>query len=85
MQSITISVTDLNKAIRNAVAAEFENFKQNFSKFKDEDLIPRKKAATLLACDLSTLKRWTDEGYLKSHKIGGRVYYKKSENPKHFN
>ena len=83
MQLITISKADLANIIRENVRAELENFKQNFKKFKDDDLVPRKEAARILNIDLSTLYDWTKDGKLIQHKIGRKVYYKRSENEKH--
>lgn len=84
MQSITITISELKTTIREAVKVELENFRLNLGIKKDEDLVPRKKAARLLDIDLSTLRRWTNDDLLKDVKIRGRVYYRKSENPGKF-
>lgn len=83
MQLITISKEELGQIIRASVRAEIEIFKQNFSKYKDDDLVPRKEVARILKVDVSTLWDWTTTGKLKPHKIGRKVYYKRSENPQH--
>lgn len=47
---------------------------------KSEDvLMTRHDAAKYLSIGLSTLSRWTSEGRVKSHGIGGKIYYYKSE------
>lgn len=84
MQSITITISELKHTVRKAVKEELENFRLNFGFSKNDDLIPRKKAARLLDVDLSTLRRWTNEDLLKDVKIRGRVYYRKSDNPGKF-
>lgn len=85
MQLITISKEELAQIIRANVRAEIEIFKQHFTKFKDDDLVPRKEAARILKIDVSTLWEWTTTGKLIPHRIGRKVYYKRSENAQHFN
>ncbi|MDR2223782.1 MAG: helix-turn-helix domain-containing protein [Flavobacteriaceae bacterium] len=47
---------------------------------KNEDvLMNREETAKFLRIGLSTLSRWTSEGRVVSHGIGGKVYYYKSE------
>lgn len=45
----------------------------------DPDLISRKEAATILGRSLNTLYNWSEAGMLTRHKIGGNVYYSKTE------
>ncbi len=44
-----------------------------------EVLLPRIDAAKFLNVTLVTLNDWTKRGFVKSGKIGHRVYYKKSD------
>ncbi|WP_413513232.1 helix-turn-helix domain-containing protein [Myroides odoratus] len=47
---------------------------------KEQDvLMTRHEAAKYLRIGLSTLSRWTSEGRVPSHGIGGKIYYYKSE------
>ena len=48
---------------------------------REEKLISATKACEFFASKISkpTLKNWTDNGYLKEHRIGGRVFYLESE------
>jgi len=43
------------------------------------ELIGRNEACALLHCNLSTLRKHTKSGRLKSYGIGNRILYKKSE------
>lgn len=45
---------------------------------KEEYLKP-KEVSTLLDVDISTLWRWNHTGYLKTLKVGGKVFYRKSD------
>lgn len=42
-------------------------------------LMTREETAKFLRIGLSTLSRWTSEGRVVSHGIGGKIYYYKSE------
>ena len=44
-----------------------------------EEYLTRNEAADMLKCDLSTIHNWTKKGKLVAHKIGNRVYYKRSQ------
>ena len=46
---------------------------------RNNPIITRKEAAKMLSISLTTLKSWTDLGFLKSYKLGGRIYYKENE------
>lgn len=43
------------------------------------DLISRNEACSILHCNLTTLRKHTISGRLKSYGIGNRILYKKSE------
>lgn len=45
---------------------------------KEEYLRP-KDVSQLLGVDISTLWRWNHTGYLKSQKVGGKAFYRKSD------
>ena len=79
MQLITMSIADLKVLMREAVKVELEIFKASISKKRESKYLTRKQTAILLSIDLSTLYRWTEDEKLKSYKIVGRVYYKRSE------
>jgi predicted site-specific integrase-resolvase len=44
-----------------------------------KELLTREETISLLAISPSTLHRWCKAGKVKSHGIGGRVYYLHSE------
>ena len=79
MQLITISVAELKVYMREAVKVELEIFKSSINKKRESKYLTRKATAILLSIDLSTLYRWTEDKKLKSYRIVGRVYYKRSE------
>lgn len=79
MQLITMTKADLMALVSQAVRVELEIFKRAITKKDDGDILSRKETAMFLRVDLSTLWEWTRDGKLKAHKIGNRVYYKKSE------
>ncbi|QOW09093.1 helix-turn-helix domain-containing protein [Kaistella flava (ex Peng et al. 2021)] len=46
---------------------------------KDEQLLNRKEAADYLDVHVCTLERWEKSKQLTPKRIGGKIYYKKSE------
>lgn len=69
-------VFDLRKLLRE----ELEYLTNRKQIKADDNLLMRKEAARILKIDLSTLHLWTVSGKLTTHKIGRRIYYKRSEN-----
>lgn len=49
------------------------------SKNNPKELLSRVEAAQFLSISLSTLKNWTYSKVIKGYRLGGKVYYKKSE------
>jgi excisionase family DNA binding protein len=49
------------------------------AKEQPEKLYTRAEACKFLSITNPTLHEWTKKGIIRSHKIGGRVYYKQSD------
>ncbi len=82
MQQIAITQLtpqDLNQLIKEAIQQERASYEESLSNTEVDRLNSREKTATdILDVDLSTLHRWTQQGKIKAHAIGNRIYYKDS-------
>ena len=82
MQQIAITKLtpqDLKQLIKEAIQQERASYDDSLSNTEVDRLNSRKKTAKdILDVDLSTLHRWTQQGKIKAHAIGNRIYYKDS-------
>ncbi len=83
MQQIAITQLtpqDLKQLIREVVQEELSiPYADSLSNTEVDRLNSREKTAKdILDVDLSTLHRWTQQGKVKAHAIGNRIYYKDS-------
>jgi len=82
MQQIAITQLtpqDLKQLIREVVQQELSSLTDSLSNTEVDRLNSREKTAKdILDVDLSTLHRWTQQGKIKAHAIGNRIYYKDS-------
>jgi len=82
MQQIAITQLtpqDLKQLIKEAVQQELSSLTDSLSNTEVNRLNSREKTAKdILDVDLSTLHRWTQQGKVKAHAIGNRIYYKDS-------
>ena len=82
MQQIAITQLtpqDLKQLIKEAVQQERASYEESLSNNEVDRLNSREKTAKdILDVDLSTLHRWTQQGKIKAHAIGNRIYYKDS-------
>ena len=82
MQQIAITQLtpqDLKQLIKEVVQQELSSLTDSLSNTKIDCLNSREKTAKdILDVDLSTLHRWTQQGKIKAHAIGNRIYYKDS-------
>ena len=70
---------DLKQLIKEAIQQERASYEESLSNTEVDRLNSREKTATdILDVDLSTLHRWTQQGKIKAHAIGNRIYYKDS-------
>ena len=82
MQQIAITQLnpqDLKQLIKEVINEELASL-VNSNKIDDQDCLNsrEKTAKEILDVDLSTLHRWTQQGKIKAHAIGNRIYYKDS-------
>ena len=82
MQQIAITQLtpqDLKQLIKQVINEELASL-VNSNKIDDQDCLNsrEKTAKEILDVDLSTLHRWTQQGKIKAHGIGNRIYYKDS-------
>ena len=82
MQQIAITQLtpqDLKQLIKEAFQQELPSYEESLSNTEVDRLNSREKTAKdILDVDLSTLHRWTQQGKIKAHAIGNRIYYKDS-------
>jgi len=82
MQQIAITQLtpqDLKQLIKEAIQEELASYEESLSKTEVDRLNSRKKTAKkIFDVNLSTLHRWTQQGRIKAHAIGNRIYYKDS-------
>ena len=82
MQQIAITQLtpqDLKQLIREVVQQELSSLTDSLSNTEVDRLNSREKTAIdILDVDLSTLHRWTQQGKVKAHALGNRIYYKDS-------
>lgn len=73
-----VSMDDLLSSIQAMLSAELQ--KQKEFEYNEKLLAP-KEACKLFEPKISivTLAKWTKDGLIPFHRIGGRVYYKTSE------
>jgi hypothetical protein len=82
MQQIAITQLtpqDLKQLIKEVIQEELVSYEESLSNTEVDRLNSREKTAKdILDVDLSTLHRWTQQGKIKAHAIGNRIYYKDS-------
>jgi len=82
MQQIAITQLtpqDLKQLIKEVIQEELASYEDSLSNTEVDRLNNREKTAIdILDVDLSTLHRWTQQGKIKAHAIGNRIYYKDS-------
>ena len=82
MQQIAITQLtpqDLKQLIKEVIQEELASYEDSLINTEVDRLNNREKTAIdILDVDLSTLHRWTQQGKIKAHAIGNRIYYKDS-------
>lgn len=66
-----MTIDELNEVVANAINAALDAREVN----KKTLLLSRKAVAKRLHVDVSTLWRWNRSGYLRAHKVGGKIWY----------
>ena len=67
------------ESLLNGVAQQLDDFKSHFKPKEPEEYIKRNDLADQLGVDKNTLINWEKSGILVAHKIGNRIYYKRSQ------
>jgi len=62
-----------------AVQQKLEEFAKSLNTSDNDELLTRKKTASLLKVTYSTLWSWNRSGKLTSVSIGNRIYYRRSD------
>ena len=82
MQQIAITQLtpqDLKQLIKEVIQEVLASYEESLSNTEVDRLNSREKTATdIFDVDISTLHRWTQQGKIKAHAIGNRIYYKDS-------
>ena len=82
IQVYQLSLEDLSTMIRQSVATELQkvsNFISPTPKDESEKILTREEVCKLLKVSTTTLFNWNNDKILENHKVGRRVYYKKSD------
>ena len=79
--NVTLSVTPADlREFALAIAKEIiDSTKEVVENPLQKDYFTMAEATGIFRVDFSTLYNWNRKGYLKSFKIGGRVYYRRSD------
>ena len=76
---IQLTLQELKEVIYDVVKLSLSEFKEEFRKEQQVELLTRKEVAEMLRISLPTLHQWTKVGKLKGYKKSGRVYFKRNE------
>ena len=82
IQVYQLSLEDLSTMIRQSVASELQkvsNFISTTPKDDSDKILTREEVCKLLKVSTTTLFNWNNDKILENHKVGRRVYYKKSD------
>ncbi len=80
---VHVSIEDMTSIMREVVATELQKVKELISLIPKEDdsdkILTREEVCKLLKVSTTTLFNWNNDKILENHKVGRRVYYKKSD------
>lgn len=75
-----IAADDLIKMVREVVKQTTDSVLAKFDEERSPEFIPRKDAMKRLEIKSeATMINWERKGYLKPHRMGGRVFYRQNE------
>ena len=77
---VQMTVVQLQELVSNAVALGIKEHQDSIStieKSESDEILTREQVAKILKVSYPTLWKWNNEGTLKNHKRGSRVYYMK--------
>lgn len=80
---VHVSIEDMTSIMREVVATELQKVKELISLTPKEDdsdkILTREEVCKFLKVSTTTLFNWNNHKILENHKVGRRVYYKKSD------
>lgn len=82
LKLVHISLEDMSTIMREIVASELKKAKELNSPTPKDDsdkILTREEVCKLLKVSTTTLFNWNNDKILENHKVGRRVYYKKSD------
>ena len=79
VQFISVTPEQLQAKIVEGIKAQLDDLKEFYQPKQPTEYLTRVEVAELLKIDLSTVHNWSKKNILKSHGIGGRVYYIRNE------
>ena len=74
-----LSIEQLSQRLEQSLDKRINQHTNQQTNENNIELLSREEAAEFLKVDLSTLWRWTKNGYLNQYAIGRKIFYKKSE------
>jgi excisionase family DNA binding protein len=77
--SVSIGINDLRQWHNEVISSTKKELEEIVLNDKMETYPTPKQVAEILQCDLTTLWRWAQKGYLKPIEVGGKRRYKMSE------
>jgi len=72
------SKEELQEILLKPIFGRIEKIETEYEKSNIDPVLTREQTAKRFNVDLSTLHRWTQQGKIKAHAIGNRIYYKDS-------
>jgi predicted DNA-binding transcriptional regulator AlpA len=80
LEVVQITPEQLSQILKEVVSEQLEQFtKDNPKQSKGKELLSREETRQYFGISKPCLHDWTKKGILKAHKVGGRVFYKRSE------
>ena len=80
VEMIQITTEQLSQIINDALSNQLERLSLNVpQQNKGTDLLSRAETASYFGISRPCLADWTKKGIIKGHKVGGRVFYRRSE------
>lgn len=75
-----ITAKDLGEVIAEVITKTTNSILAKFDEERSPEFIPRKEAMKMLNVKTAnTMSSWEEKGYLKPHRLGGRIYYRQDE------
>ena len=77
---LEVTAEDLMKVVMDIIRETTNTILAKFDEERSPEFIPRKDAMKMLNVKTAnTMSSWEEKGYLKPHRLGGRIYYRQDE------